>query len=149
MNVTASQRTEIDYSFKMSQSDLERYLADPWQWREDILVQLGPNAPKAAAPAPTDKPARRTSPRNSIKRARHGNSAVARLSRPAPKNGHSPRKNKANGQALNSLEPLQCPHCPKRIARKYLPNHLRKVHGVTSGETGSSASSPAAVPAAV
>jgi hypothetical protein len=41
MNVTATQRTETDYSFKLSQADLERYLADPEQWATDTRAQLG------------------------------------------------------------------------------------------------------------
>lgn len=146
MDVTASQRTETDYVFKMSQVDLERYLADPWQWREDILTQLGPNAPKIAVPADgggMSKPVTR----KTAKHARRRKSTAARLARPASKNAGRPLKNKANGQALNSLEPLQCPHCPKQIARKYLPNHIRKVHPGMSGAISLTTASQEAAPA--
>lgn len=41
MNVTASARQVTDYTFRLTEGDLERYLADPIAWANDVRAQLG------------------------------------------------------------------------------------------------------------
>lgn len=40
MNVTESVRQVTDYTFRLTRDDLDRYLADPHAWANDVRAQL-------------------------------------------------------------------------------------------------------------
>jgi hypothetical protein len=116
MNVVSSTRTEVDYTFKMSQSDLDRYLADPWAWRDETQAQLGGSlvgrvGGDGAAPAKRAKPGARS--QITIGRSKKGAAA---------KNGHA-RQNSGPNQKI------PCERCPRLIARSRMARHMVTKHG--------------------
>ena len=130
MNVVASTRMEVDYTFKMSQSDLDRYLADPWQWREEVQAQLKANSLVAHAggdEVPTTKRAK-PGPRSQI------TIGGGRKKVPA-KNGHGrkPAGHRKTPAGSSSLKRSECPICHEQITQKYMALHQRTKHGHANG----------------
>jgi hypothetical protein len=134
MNVTGTQITETQYSFRLTQAELDRYLADPAAWAADTRAQIGA---AVLAPALTPAPAR-----GAHKTGRTPRPVVNRPGKKsAAKNAPSPRQ----GAKGNSLEPLQCPHCPNKIVRKYFARHIALKHPTASqSDSASQAPAPAA-----
>lgn len=138
MNVVSSTRTEVDYTFKMTQADLDRYLADPWAWRDDTQAQL-----KGVAAAAGDgevKPRRaKPGPRSQITIGRGKRKAAA-------KNGPGrPRSARQRGRPASSSGMVreQCPSCGEMITSKYMALHQRTKHGHANGSAPAPAPEPA------
>lgn len=109
MNVTATDRRVIDYNFTLSAQDLEKYLADPQAWADDVRAQLG-----LAAPAANQGPA--------TKKAGGGRRAAAK----ARGAGASGRSTKSAGRQKAGMS---CPVCHKPFKTQgRLASHLKKRH---------------------
>jgi hypothetical protein len=119
MNIKAIEIKSIEYTQTFTDADLQRYLADPWQWREDVQAQLGLSKPangNGHAPASKKGTARKTTGKRAAKRA-------------APK-------------GATALKP--CPHCDRTFKHQArLATHVRRVH---SGASSSEAPAPAPAP---
>lgn len=115
MNITPSIRTITEYHFTLSDEDLERYKADPWSFRDDVLEQLSLPKLKTDGGNGKVKPARRKAAARQSGR-KNGKVARAKPTRP--------------GKATA----LSCPHCPKTFSYPgYLRQHLRKAHPDIAG----------------
>lgn len=110
MNITATEQIVIEYTQKLTSADLERYLADPWQWREDVQAQLGI---QKSANGNGHKSGNGHAPAAATKRAAKGAGKRA-ASKRTPK-GEKPLR--------------QCPHCERTFKQQgRLNNHLASEH---------------------
>lgn len=145
MIVTPNTKSITEYTLTLSEADASLAMNDPYSFGDNLAEQLR-TAGVTPAPSGLVTIARaKLARKKTVRRPK-----VVRVARSTRKNGHSPRPAPTAGTPVRnlvpaSLEPLQCPHCPKKIARKYLANHIRKLHGVPPASHGTSqAPAPAA-----
>jgi hypothetical protein len=161
MNVVASTRMEVEYAFKLSQADFDRYMADPWAWRDEVQAQLKANqvvaqvggdavpATKRAKPGPRSQTPQGDEIPVTIGRGRKTGVPGSRTGKTSAKNGHGrqPTGHRKTPAGSSSLKRSECPICHEMITQKYMPLHQRTKHGQRNGSAPSP--SPEAAGAAV
>ena len=117
MLVTPITKTVTTYALELSEADAAEILTDAYTFADKLAEQL-----RAAGAVPASNGNGHHKPG-----ADHplGFKAHARKAR-AAKSAKAGRPNGEKGGP--SLERLQCPHCPRKIARKFMPNHLATKH---------------------
>lgn len=145
MNIVSSMRTEVDYTMKFTQADLDRYLEDPWAWREDVQAQLkgagmvAPVGGDSATPIKRAKPG----PRSQITIGRGKRTAAAKNGPGRPRSANQ----KGRPATASGLSREKCPICGEMIASKYMNLHRKKKHSDLPAPSGNG-SHPEAAPAA-
>lgn len=127
MNITPSTRTITEYLFKLSAEDAAQALADPYSWVDTVVEQLR----SAGAPAPSASNGNGHKARKPGKNHPLGFKAQTRRAKAARASeaGSRHKAGRPNGEKGGpSLEKVQCPHCPKQLARKFLPLHIASKH---------------------
>jgi hypothetical protein len=137
MNITPAQRTITEYHLALSEADAREAVDSPYVFADRLAEQLraviSPEQNRVAPSVNGDgKPRRKPKFESHIQVGRGRKATKASLRKAAHPNGKGthPRLNR-QGKG-HSLEPVECPDCGQKIARKYLPTHRAKKHGVMS-----------------
>lgn len=115
MEIKQTTRSVTDYHFDMTADELRAALLDPIAWADNVRAELSFELDVAAEAKP-----------------RH---ARAKVSTPKGAGRKPPRGGKGA-----KLPKLQCQHCDRQIAAKFMPKHLATRHPEV---TTTPASSPA------
>ncbi len=117
MLITPTTKTVTEYALTLSEADAAECVASPYVFVDRLVDQL-----RAAGAVPASNGNGHHKPG---KDHPLGFKVQTRKAK-AAKAGKAGRPNGEKGGP--SLERLQCPHCPRKIARKFMPNHLATKH---------------------
>lgn len=127
MLITQSTKTIITYALELSEADAAEILTDAYTFADRLAEQL-----RAAGAVPVEPNGNGHKPH-----AKPGKASQLTIGR-----GRKTKAGRPNGEKGGpSLEKLQCPHCPRQIARKFMAMHLETKHGQSDLGTASAVKS--------
>jgi hypothetical protein len=125
MIVTPSTKSITEYTLTLSEADAAEVMTDPYSFGARLAAQLRA-AGATSNPNGNGKPVGRGPNSGNFQPKFRATKAGLRKARAGSPNGKA--RQPAAHETGGSLERLQCPHCPKKIARKYLSHHLATMH---------------------